>query len=247
MKMSIFRLLAVGLVSLSLVMGCATTPDEPEPTADSGLKAEAQRAIADAKAARKAANALGFEWRDTGQLIADAEKAFADEDYAKAKELALMAKEQAEDAQDQYYLQQAKFKLDELNKRKGLTADQQDLLDRANEAYRQARGREAYELASRLEAQLAAARTAYIVMSGDNLWSISGQSGVYGDPYQWPLIYKANSDKIKDADLIFPGQEFQIDRSPSAADVDAAIRHAKTRGAWSVGEVEESDKAFLAR
>ncbi len=86
----------------------------------------------------------------------------------------------------------------------------------------------------------------YTVVSGDNLWSISGQAAVYGNPYQWPLIYKANADQIEDADLIFPGQEFDIP-SASASEIDAAVQHAKTRGAWSVGEVEASDRDYLAQ
>jgi Tfp pilus assembly protein FimV len=87
----------------------------------------------------------------------------------------------------------------------------------------------------------------YEVVSGDNLWNISGKPTVYSDPYQWPLIYKSNSDQIKDADLIYPGQVLAIDTQPSAADVDAAIQHAKTRGSWSLGVVEESDKTYLAQ
>jgi len=87
----------------------------------------------------------------------------------------------------------------------------------------------------------------YTVVRGDSLWGISGMSEIYGNPYQWPLIYKANRDKIKDADLIYPGQELAIERNASAADVDAAINHARTRGAWSLGVVEDSDMAYLAR
>ncbi|UCE90719.1 MAG: LysM peptidoglycan-binding domain-containing protein [Pseudomonadota bacterium] len=87
----------------------------------------------------------------------------------------------------------------------------------------------------------------YEVASGDNLWNISGKSDIYGDPYQWPLIYKANQDRIKDADLIYPGQVFDIDQNASSSDVSAAIQHARTRGAWSLGAVEESDKAYLAQ
>ena len=83
------------------------------------------------------------------------------------------------------------------------------------------------------------------VVKGDNLWNISGTA--YGNPYQWPLIYKTNQDKIKDADLIYPGQVFDIDQNASAADVDAAVHHAKTRGAWSLGTVEASDKAYLGK
>ncbi|MDH5370686.1 MAG: LysM peptidoglycan-binding domain-containing protein [Gammaproteobacteria bacterium] len=87
--------------------------------------------------------------------------------------------------------------------------------------------------------------TSYEVNKGDHLWGISGSS--YGNPYKWPLIYKANSDKIKDADLIYPGQVLDVDSNPSDADSAAAINHAKTRGSWSIGVTEESDKAYLAQ
>lgn len=87
----------------------------------------------------------------------------------------------------------------------------------------------------------------YTVARGDSLWSIAGQGSTYGNPYAWPLIYKANKAQIKDADLIFPGQVFAIDTAAAGADMDAAIQHAKTRGAWSVGSVESSDRSYLAR
>lgn len=86
----------------------------------------------------------------------------------------------------------------------------------------------------------------YTVKRGDTLWGISGSSAGYNDPYQWPLIYRANTDKINDADLIEPGWKLKIESDPSMADVDAAIQHAKTRGAWELGVVESSDKAYLA-
>lgn len=86
----------------------------------------------------------------------------------------------------------------------------------------------------------------YQVVSGDNLWDISAKSEIYSNPYQWPLIYKANQDKIKDADLIYPGQNLAIDRSASGSAIDAAINHAKTRGSWSLGDVESTDKAYLS-
>ena len=98
-----------------------------------------------------------------------------------------------------------------------------------------------------VETTPAPSTSGYTVEKGDNLWNISGKSDVYGNPYQWPLIYKANSDQIKDADLIYPGQNLSIDNNPSAGDVDAAVQHAKTRGSWSVGAVEASDTAYLAQ
>ena len=86
----------------------------------------------------------------------------------------------------------------------------------------------------------------YEVQRGDHLWGIASQPRIYGNPYAWPLIYKANSAKIKDADLIHPGQNFDINRSAASGDVDAAVRHAKTRGAWALGVTEDSDKRYLA-
>ena len=91
----------------------------------------------------------------------------------------------------------------------------------------------------------ASSSTAYEVNKGDHLWGISGSS--YGNPYKWPLIYKANSDKIKDADLIYPGQVLDIDSDPSGADSAAAVSHAKSRGSWSIGVTVASDKAYLAQ
>jgi len=87
----------------------------------------------------------------------------------------------------------------------------------------------------------------YQVAKGDNLWNISGKAEVYSNPYQWPLIYKANKDKIKDADLIYPGQNLAIDQGASASDIDAAVQHAKTRGSWSIGNVESSDTSYLSK
>ena len=89
--------------------------------------------------------------------------------------------------------------------------------------------------------------TSYSVVRGDNLWDISGKDEVYANSYQWPLIYKTNRDKINDADLIYPGQVFDIDQNASSSDIDAAVNHAKTRGAWSVGETEQSDSSYLAQ
>lgn len=90
------------------------------------------------------------------------------------------------------------------------------------------------------------ASMSYLVVSGDNLWSIAGQDGVYGNPYQWPLIYKANSGQIKDADLIFAGQYFDIPKAMDS-EVAAAIEHARTRGAWVLGETEASDLDYLSQ
>ncbi|GAB6040418.1 LysM peptidoglycan-binding domain-containing protein [Endothiovibrio diazotrophicus] len=240
MKLSqLLRYFAVVLLALGVAAGCASQQQAAEDP-----KAVAAQAIADAKAAYKEAVALGAAWRDTGELIKKAEKAFDEGDYATATKLANQAREQSETAINQWYLEQAKAMV---AKAKGytLTPEQSALLADAEAAIKANEGKRAYELAKQLMAALAAAEMRYTVATGDSLWKISGKSAVYGNPYQWPLIYKKNASQIKDADLIYPKQVLGIDKNPSSADVSAAVKHAKTRGAWAVGPVEASDKAYL--
>lgn len=194
-------------IVFSVAIGCSSTSEEGTSTEQA-----AKDAIAAAKEANKKAKAVGYEWRDTGKLIDEAEKALSNSKYDDAIKLANKARKQAENA----VAQEA----------------------RENQ-------RIAHMFGSGAAAPTAGAGQ-YAVIKGDNLWNISAKPDIYNNPFHWPLIYKANSSKIKDADLIYPGQVFDINTSPSAAEADAAVRHAKTRGSWSLGAVEESDKAYLA-
>ncbi len=208
------------LFSVALLsLGLITGCASTEEAADDSLLAA--EAIADAKTANAEAKALNAEWSGTGTLIAQAEEKLAAGDTASAIALANEAETQARAAIEQANAANKKF----LN-----------------------------ENAERMAAEEASSRGAmagrvssYSVVRGDNLWSISGKDEVYADPYQWPLIYKTNRDKIKDADLIHPGQVFDIDQNASASEIDAAVNHAKTRGAWSVGDTEQSDYEYLSK
>jgi nucleoid-associated protein YgaU len=48
----------------------------------------------------------------------------------------------------------------------------------------------------------------YTVRKGDSLSKIAKRE--YGDAQQWPRIFEANRDTIKDPDLIYPGQVVRI-------------------------------------
>ncbi|SCZ62857.1 LysM peptidoglycan-binding domain-containing protein [Thiohalomonas denitrificans] len=194
---------------LGFMVGCATAPQQEEP--EGPTVAEAQAAIDAAHAAVEEAEAAGAAWRDSADMVKEAEAALAEGDTISAVELANRARRQAENALAQKRLEERRL------------AQQ-----RAEQEQQQAPG-------------------SYTVERGDSLWSISGKSDVYNNPYKWPLIYKANRDKISDADLIYPGQNFTIRNDWSDGEVDAAVEHARTRGAWSLGVVEESDRAYLAR
>lgn len=54
--------------------------------------------------------------------------------------------------------------------------------------------------------------TTHTVVKGECLWYIAGYPEIYGNPLEWPRIYEANRDIIKDPDLIYPGQVLRIPR-----------------------------------
>ena len=86
----------------------------------------------------------------------------------------------------------------------------------------------------------------YTVKQRDNLWDIADMQDVYGNAFDWPIIYSHNRAQIKDADLIYAGQVFNIPREFKPREVANAHAHARNRGAWTLGVTEESDTAFLA-
>jgi nucleoid-associated protein YgaU len=197
-----------GLIAMvfAIAIGCSSTE-----TGQSEEQA-AKDAIAAAKEANARAAAIGYEWRDTAEMIKKAEEALGESKYEDAIKLANKARKQAENAIAQKQAEDARIA---------------HLFGKAT--------------------AVSAGAGQYSVVKGDNLWNISAKPDIYNNPYQWPLIYKANTGKIKDADLIYPGQVFDINTNPTSAEADAAVRHAKTRGAWSLGAVEASDKAYLAQ
>jgi nucleoid-associated protein YgaU len=52
----------------------------------------------------------------------------------------------------------------------------------------------------------------YTVVENDNLWKIAKMPDIYDNPLQWIRIYNVNKDQIKNADLIYKEQIFNIAR-----------------------------------
>jgi len=50
----------------------------------------------------------------------------------------------------------------------------------------------------------------YTVKKGDTLWWIAKYKDNYNDPFAWPIIFDANRKKIKNPNLIYPGQKLLI-------------------------------------
>jgi len=56
--------------------------------------------------------------------------------------------------------------------------------------------------------------------SRDCLWNIAGRPEILGDPNQWPKIWQANRDEIRNPDIIFPGQILELPQK-GAMDAEA--------------------------
>jgi nucleoid-associated protein YgaU len=67
----------------------------------------------------------------------------------------------------------------------------------------------------------------YKVKHHDSLWTISAKPKIYGDAFQWPLIFISNRDQIKDPDVIKPGQMLNIKRDNASDMVADAVKKAK--------------------
>jgi hypothetical protein len=71
----------------------------------------------------------------------------------------------------------------------------------------------------------------YVVKPNDCLWTIAGKPNIYGDPFQWPALYKANRDFIRDPDLIYVNQKLKVVEGLTQAQIDQARKLAsKTPG-----------------
>lgn len=250
-----------GMLAIVSLVGCAGAPKEEAPAeaaapaVDQQAKAAAQAAIAEARAAVDEARRLGALWRDSEEILQEAVKAFDAGDYEKAKILANEARNQAELATNQYYLEKAKPLIDQAQEyRDAMTPQQRQQLQAAEQAYAQRQGKKAYEIIKPLMGAVSAqpvplkpTKETYVVQRGDNLWDIAARFKIYDDPQKWPLIFRVNADKVRDADLIHPGEVLTIDRAASPEAVAAAIEHARSRGPWKLGVVEQTDREYLRR
>ena len=216
--------LALGAVGL--LGGCASQPTEGPAQAEqpSALEQDARAAVKDAEAAvSKAQDASdgAVPSQETLDLLDQARTQLDEDEFEAAIDSANTAKDMA-------------------NEELAAWRDRQEeaRTEKAEPVTKQVAN-------GTLTAVPGADRGTYTVGRGDTLWDIAAADAIYGDPFAWPLIYKHNSGVIDDADLIYPDQDFVIRWGVGSAAMDAAVRHAKTRGAWSLGEVEASDREYL--
>lgn len=80
----------------------------------------------------------------------------------------------------------------------------------------------------------------YRVKDGDCLWKIAEE--IYGNSFLWPLIYKANLDRIWDPDLIKAGWTLKIITNPTYEEIQDAVYKAVMRpDEWSLTDGPECE------
>lgn len=67
----------------------------------------------------------------------------------------------------------------------------------------------------------------YVVQRGDTLWGISSMGKIYQDPFQWPLLFKANRDQVEDPDMIEVGQSLDVKKDFGSDEISDAVQKAK--------------------
>ena len=243
MTKNFVKQLAVVLLTAGVAVGCATKP-KPAPKAVAPSAATTQ-AMNDAQAVITGAQAPCTDTGNASDLMTQAQAASKAGDDAKAQQLYAQAKQVATDAINNCYLSHAKDLLAQAQGYTNLNADQQNRLNEGQTDINNNQGKPAYDVLSALVAELQAAKMTYTVVKGDSLWKIAGKSDVYGNPFEWPLIFKANADKIKHADTIYPKQDFDVMKNPLKTDADAASDYAKHRGAWQNHKADKRDRKWL--
>jgi nucleoid-associated protein YgaU len=204
--------------------------------------------LAQAKQAVQEAEEQGALTQVTRDWLAKAEAASAAGDEEEVARTAKQARLEAEDdirrmreeklraeRENQEWLDKVPALLEEGRRAEArLTSEQREALKNAEAAYQQHDGRNAYDMARTVAEQVRALpplpRTLqYQVTAGDSLWSIAARRDVYGNPLWWPLIYRRNSGRIPDADLLTPGQALTIELNPAADAVNKAVQFAARR------------------
>uniref|UniRef100_UPI0030DBAE33 LysM peptidoglycan-binding domain-containing protein n=1 Tax=uncultured Sulfitobacter sp. TaxID=191468 RepID=UPI0030DBAE33 len=74
--------------------------------------------------------------------------------------------------------------------------------------------RESPEVLAAATEGLSGPLSAVTVQKGDTLWAISRDR--YGDPLLYVKVFEANSANIRDPDLIYPGQVFDLPEEPAS-------------------------------
>lgn len=76
----------------------------------------------------------------------------------------------------------------------------------------------------------------------DCLWNISGNIDIYGDPFMWPKIWQANTDIIRNPDVIHPGQVLKVPPKSNKSDDEMKAERKYWRNKRAAQEAASAEK-----
>ncbi len=222
------------IVLMTLLAGACAKKPAPEFEGPDISSLEAERSIVIAQSEISEAKEVGADVSEPEQLIEKARNFFSSEDYASALREANRAREQAVRLKSEILtrdrsrddarmaIEEAQNLLSEVKEVGGDEEEPEGYVDRAKGEFASNNYPRATELADRssdISRNILASisyKKIYTVGSWetdrDCLWNIAARKDIYDDPWKWKRIYSANSDKIEDPDIIYPGQKFIIPR-----------------------------------
>lgn len=83
----------------------------------------------------------------------------------------------------------------------------------------------------------------YVIQKGDSLSKIAKQ--YYGDPMKYPIIFEANLEVIKDAELIYPGQTIRIPTTSSGKTMVVKFRKGETSATYENAVVRGDRDTYI--
>lgn len=207
-----------------LLSGCAKK--SPIPAADIS-RLEAEHAIAVAQSEIDEAEEVGADVAEARNILNNARKLLEADNYTKAKNeadragsIALGLKQEIlakirnkEDAASA--IERAEKLIDEARNLGADISEPEQILSKAETEFESKNYRRAVELA---DTSAEIAQEIIYLLKGEKyivgtweadracLWNIARKKKIYNDPWKWKKIYKANSNRIKDPNLIFPNQ-----------------------------------------
>jgi nucleoid-associated protein YgaU len=158
-----------------------------------------------------------------------AESAFEDEEFEVAKQEADMSLQLSKELP-----KLLEKKISEESKKSSASIEMEKISKQARAMVEEAQ-KEASAIIAKAERRAAAIEaqalekwfpSSYTVQKGDKLRIIAGRREIYNDPYQWPLLYKANRDQIRDPHVLFVGQRLVVPRKVTIEEVRDARRQA---------------------
>jgi len=230
------------LAICGLLVGCVGQRQpapvvSPEPAAPAVVPVQSVEAGGALTAAHRAVREATLRDAEVGEaqsLLERAESAARLGQVLRARRLARAAQARAEVALNQRFVELARNEREELRQRTVLDQAQAASLREADAALLAGDARRAYDLLAHLNQSTRIAEIIYRVARGDTLWGIAARPEVYDNGFLWPLIYRANADRLPSPSALRIGMDLEIPKHPT---VDATYEALRESGGLHSGEV----------